>query len=263
MSVFFDILNNHLSSQGNKLFHIHIPKTGGTTLNKCFSSSDKFINGHHSFPFGGMPVKGRCKISTPTWPSHAQMGLDKTCLPIAIIRNPFEWLTSYYFHRGHSRWKVFSHSGWQGANDYLNISSFEQFVDLYCDDNYDNWHMCALKYNPWSQILDGNFKLIPRILLYNESLSESIPILHKVLFKECTSQLTNTIQKENISRKKSINSKSSFNYQDLYDSSMRKKVEKKFEHILAISGYSFSHSTPSIIPQRFNHLNYDKIAIYN
>ena len=262
MSLLIDILEHHLSSQGNKLFHIHIPKTGGTTLNKHLLSSKKFINGHHSFPFGGMQVRGVCKISTPTWPSHTQMGLDKTCLPIAIIRNPFEWLTSYYFHKGYSRLNIFSHSGWQGCNDYLKIKSFEDFVDLYCDDDYENWHMPALKFNPWSQILDGNFKLIPAILFYNESLNDSIPILKKALFNQSTIQLNKKINKENISRRKSTNSNSLFNYQDLYDSAMRKKVEKKFEYILSISGYSFFHST-STMPKNFNNLNYDKMAIYN
>ena len=101
-----------------RVFHIHIPKTGGTTLNNYFRKEHLFINGGHCFPNPGFAVRGKVKTVSKNWPSFAEAGMQSTDFKIAILRNPFDWLVSYYGHRGSSRFGLMNHRGWQGAVDW-------------------------------------------------------------------------------------------------------------------------------------------------
>ena len=42
--------------------------------------------------------------------------MQSTDFKIAILRNPFDWLVSYYGHRGSSRFGLMNHRGWQGGD---------------------------------------------------------------------------------------------------------------------------------------------------
>lgn len=221
---------------GQRLFHIHIPKTGGTTLNRAFASSSLFHNGEHSFPKGGESVVGNVKISTPAWPSHREMGLQDDDITIAIVRNPFDWLKSYYFHVGYGHFRIRKHKGWQGAVDYHRFSSFEQFVYAYCDEE-TNWHLPSLKKNPWAQILDGRNRLVVDCALFNEKLEESIMFISEYLKTPVTSF------RENIGS-------ATGDYRQYYTSSLVDTVGKKFKKILDFTGYEFEQVEPKLLPNR-------------
>jgi hypothetical protein len=215
---------------GRRIFHIHIPKTGGTTLNRAFTRSSCFQNGEHSFPQGGEGVVGKVKISTPTWPSHREMGLKDDDITLAIVRNPFDWLKSYYFHKGFGRFRIRSHRGWQGAVDYHGFSSFEEFVFAYCDDE-TVWHVPSLKKNPWAQIVDKSNNLLVDCALFNERLGESIKLISQYLempvhsFRENAGYATE-------------------DYRKYYTPDLVDVVCAKFEKILDLTGYEFEQVEP-------------------
>ena len=52
------MLNEFISADTN-VFHVHIPKTGGTSLNATFHHCEWFINGEHSFYEVNFPFYGK------------------------------------------------------------------------------------------------------------------------------------------------------------------------------------------------------------
>jgi hypothetical protein len=219
---------------GRRIFHIHIPKTGGTTLNRAFASSSLFHNGEHSFPTGGENVVGKVKISTPVWPSHREMGLKDDDITIAIVRNPFDWLKSYYFHMGYGRFRIRTHKGWQGAVDYHRFSSFKDFVYAYCDDE-TTWHVPSLKINPWAQILDRKNNLLVDCALFNERLEQSIMFISQYLKVPVNSFRENT-------------GSATGDYRKYYTPDLVDVVGAKFEKILDFTGYEFEQVEPKLSP---------------
>ena len=227
-----------------RLFHIHIPKTGGTTLNRAFANSKLFHNGEHSFPKMGEEVVGRVKISghRKTWPSHKCMGLRNSDFTIAIIRNPFDWLKSYYFHIGSGSFGFRKHRGWQGSVDYHNFSSFSEFVLSYCNKD-DLWHVPALKQNPWAQIVTEDGHFLTDITLFNEHLTESIYIIADYL----GATLSNNNFRENMGQAGS-------DYRKYFTTEMIDAVNLKFKRILQITNYEFEQPSPKSNPHSLCHL---------
>lgn len=210
-----------------RLFHIHIPKTGGTTLNHHFRKEPSFINGGHCFRDSGYVVRGKVKTVSKTWPSFAEAGMRDTDFKIAIIRNPFDWLVSYYGHRGSSWFGLSKHRGWQGAVDYGAFDNFDEFARSYCLGG--EWHLPALQDDPLCQIKNMDGKYIVDAVLVNERLADGINWL-------CKNQLkcTPSVQPEslNVNRFRS-------DYRSYYTDELVEVVSSKFKEIIDLGGYTF------------------------
>jgi hypothetical protein len=87
---------------------------------------------------------------------------------ISCIRNPFDLLTSYYFHS-----RGANHKGWANCLNIHNINSFESFIEKYCDPNFD-WHFPKLKQNLFSQLYDNEGKMIFDIIFRYENLMNDV-----------------------------------------------------------------------------------------
>jgi hypothetical protein len=165
----------HLLNTTTKIFHIHIPKTGGSTLNRTLSEYDWFTNGGHCFYNNSFPHVGVRNTEGRTWRNYHQAGFEQGMSRIAVIRNPFTWLYSYYKHTGKTRKGLFSHKGWQGVRNYHNLDSCEDFLEYYLnDDNY--WHTPPLQKSPLGQCKNQN-ELECDYLIYNENLDSFLEIL--------------------------------------------------------------------------------------
>lgn len=74
---------------------------------------------------------------------------------IAVVRNPFDILVSYYYHGKYAGPKF---RGWANVNLIHNINSFSEFVDFYIDPNKP-WHLPPMKTSMFSFIYDKDGKL--------------------------------------------------------------------------------------------------------
>lgn len=236
-------INEKLVKTQRRVFHIHVPKTGGTTLNRSLSASERFVNGEHSFFRADFPVLGRVRISTAEWPTHSQMGFLKDDFAVAVIRNPFDWLLSYYKHVGYGRFKFLKHYGWQGALDYHKFKSFQHFIESYCDPDF-SWHVPALKNSPIAQTVDSEGRQICDVLLFNEKLDQSLPLLAAGL------GINYAPRRYNVGR-------DSGDYRAAYTADMVDLLCKKLEGFIEFTGYSFEAAEPSAPASKF-----DEFGIY-
>lgn len=117
------------------VYFIHIPKTSGTSL-----TSKQIANLGHKFNVPNIYRTPADKGGLHTYKTDREELYKYPKTPnykITIIRNPFDLLCSYYFHRD----KLdpngkYCHSGWAAVNYTHQIKSFKQFIKHYCDPKY-------------------------------------------------------------------------------------------------------------------------------
>ena len=86
---------------------------------------------------------------------------------ITMIRNPFDWLFSYY---GHGKFH-----GWDGCNWRHNLKSFKHFITSYCDPNF-NWLHNSLKKSFITPVCDDNGYIVCDYVLYYENFYGDIQL---------------------------------------------------------------------------------------
>tara|TARA_R110000824_G_scaffold22535_11_gene82426 strand:+ start:906 stop:1772 length:867 start_codon:yes stop_codon:yes gene_type:complete len=127
------------------LIHLHIPKTGGTFFKDVFNQalSINFIEaGHgtcnklHLFPDPTDAIPGKKILYYPDIEGY------KNALKIAIIRNPYDWLVSFYYHEvtndndlvpEHLK-EILELNNIRGVGSIRKFyKTFEDFIFAYCD----------------------------------------------------------------------------------------------------------------------------------
>jgi len=162
-----DFLENN-----NTVFHIHIPRTAGSTLNSFFSKEENFINGHHSFNERFLS-KGRVSVYNPNkkgyFCNYMDTGFKPNMKKVSLVRNPYNWLYSYYKHSG-TYFRFLKYSGWQGVNTFHKFNSYSEFLENYLDKDFD-WHIPLLQQSQIGQLYNvKNKKYEYDLLIISENL---------------------------------------------------------------------------------------------
>lgn len=170
-----------------KIFFIHIPKTGGTTLNNIFINNDWFVPGGHcsfikytKYPksinkFYNFFKNSKLKNLTS---SFEEAGYKKGMLKLAVIRNPKDWLFSIYSHLSYSSFlgiEFNKHRGWGNILGCNNINSFEEFVIKFCNNKFNDY-LISEQLKP----ILHNGKLEVDIIIKNEYLNDFIKQYSKI-----------------------------------------------------------------------------------
>ena len=226
------------SLQKDSIFHMHIPKTGGTYVNMLFRSLKML-------PDPNLP-HGRCNPNILLYPDPTDSipsdfiytkvpGFNKS-LKFCVIRNPFDWLTSYYFH-SHGVVDV----PWDGVHGVGGIRyyyrTFEEFVEGYCnDEKYWNPGLSEFRAFYPFQIFDEYGKCRADFIMKNGCNSElnSACILLAASFG-----VPPTLTKDRGSKKQHTSPSKKKMYQDYYTPRLIAMLEKKWEGILGALGYNF------------------------
>ncbi len=217
-------IDSHIGN-GVRLFHVHIPKTGGTSLNRVLQHDPLFLNGGHCFAQRGMRAKGHKPAEGRIWPTFSDKGfnpdLDKC---ISVVRNPYAWLYSYFNHIGARYWGLKKHYGWQGCVGYHKFESFADFVFHYCYGS--GWHCPNLQSSMIGQYWDGRKFVNITYLLRTEDLDQLMP-----LFASRTG-LKRVVNGH-------YNRGQSSSYTSQYTDEMKLAVENKFSGFMEKFGYNF------------------------
>jgi hypothetical protein len=126
---------------------------------------------------------------------------------VTMIRNPFDWLYSYYSHnRFH---------GWDGCNWRHDFKSFEEFINSYCDDNFE-WHQPCIHRSFITPVCNDDGHIVCEYIFYYETFYGDITLTeYRDKYNPYMIDIVNNkFQKEN----------SLF----LYDFESRIKTERKF-----------------------------------
>ena len=232
----------------DRLVHVHIPKTGGTWLNRQLHDAGVAVYDHASIEY--------CydiNAHEPIWRKTNEMdvelklatygigreGIWENACKVAIVRNPFDWLVSYYTHRGTGdHW---DHHGWDDICGTHNITSFEQFVKTYCDPTKKWWHSWY-KRSPFYQMMDAGVDEVDigvDFVLRQEFLSEGTEELFRLL------DLKPEDWKPGLGwrRRLNANNERGMSYQKYYTPELRELAHAHFEQELELFDYSFDGMT--------------------
>ena len=201
---------------GKQLAYIRVPKTASTSIVETIrinSLKIRYTTMHKSYDD---------LVESWDW-----LGIpDDTAPPdydmawVAVVRNPYDWITSFYEH--HSR-------GRSQGEEVVNIGkwkSFEQFVDLICDTKTINF----MQPHNWihEQIYSGN-KCMPQILIRYEKVNEGWDrIVNEFNLGTCTGGLPRT----------NTNRHHTSGYRAYYNDKLIEKMEARWGNELLSLGYT-------------------------
>lgn len=205
---------------GKQLAFIRVPKTASTSAVEMFRINSLRVRySTHHWSYDDLIEK---------WDWHGIP--DDTAPPdydmawVAVIRNPYDWITSFYEH--HSR----GANG--GSADEIGSGwhSFEEFVDLICDNETINFMQ---PYN-WihEQIYSGN-KCMPQILIRYEKVNEG---WDKVI-KEFNLRSPHATAFPNLGRA-NTNRHHMAGYRRYYNDKLIEKMETRWGNELLSLGYA-------------------------
>ena len=246
------------------IYFIHIPKTSGQNFTFTHNTKIKCIKYKHGFNVDfakrlTQEERGYFLCHEHFWP-QLQYPI-KPNIKITIIRNPFDLLCSYYFHKDEFIDDgKFHNSGWANVNYTHKFTSFSQFIEAYCDPQF-NWHEELLHQFLYSQLFDKDGNCLADIILKYEFINEGITAINDHFGNQIID-----LYDEN---KKNKSIRKQHPYQHYYTPEMIAMVKRKCQRELSVFGYDFEGPTNQeciyfpnnkIFNLRYN-IQKDKLAI--
>jgi len=209
------------------IYQLHVPKTSGQSI-----SGSKWKRCHHSFNVNfsntGNHDRKHPNYLFQFWPK--QKYLIKENIKVAILRNPFDLLCSYYHHGvGLEPNKQYCYSGWGSVNYIHQFKSFEEFIRGYCDEEFE-WHQPLFKQFLFSQLFNENGDCVPDILLKYEYLNESVQVMNKTWNLNLSRRVFNKSARKN------------HEYTFYYNNELIQLVNKKCKRELKIFKYNYENT---------------------
>jgi len=206
----------------NKIYFIHIPKSGGTTIQDQYCSGNNQLifkhEGEHPSCLSKEFIKQRCSYNWDTYLLTDPLFLSCK-VKFTIIRNPFDMLKSYFL----SRWGDYD----TGIKEKLPQKIFKELIEQYCSSN-EKWHIPLLKQFLYNQIFDDNGNCCCDYAIIFDKLNEGFSKLLKI----------NGFDDENISMHKNVSNTG--NYKEYYDDEMIEMIYKKCKLELDLFNFDFN-----------------------
>ncbi|MFY8327035.1 sulfotransferase family 2 domain-containing protein [Pseudoalteromonas sp. ZZD1] len=228
--------------KSKKIIFIHIPKTGGTSINQLLTDTVKncdIVTSEQSrFRKALNKITGNknFKKHESALELLNKLGEDNfnSLFSFAVVRNPYDWLVSYYFFITETKISPDTNKRWSHhLYPLVKDMTFKDFVSWVCDQNglsnlasrkslvFDNSKKVLQK--DWVSNLDGSL-LVKRILNVEE-LQTQVPLLLNELGL-------------NNSKLPHINSSKRGIYVDYYDEVTKNKVYEYFKEDFDAFGYA-------------------------
>jgi len=229
----------------NSIFHLHIPKTGGTFLTDVFTKTNlTFHNPSHL----------KCNAKIPLYPDPTdsvprpglfqdQKGFDES-LRISVVRNPFEWLVSYYFHSHGIPGLLFDEV--KGVGGIRSIyPTFDSFVEAYCDEE-KYWPKGLSEFRRFYpfQIFDEAGNCQAHFIFKNANNRELIRAITFTTVAYGYSLRNYPVEVlEALDTKSNVSVAKKKDYREYYSLSQIDMLNRKWKEILSVFGYDFEGSS--------------------
>ncbi len=229
-----------------KIYFVHVPKTAGNSVRSALRDQKNLMNAantsdrvenkkqrEHKFAVDDASRLGHPSFTTSYFSNYTKDRLyKKSEFAFTVVRNPFDLLVSYYMHSSKA-----GDDGWANVNKYHKISTFKDFVMLYCTIESDKWHVPLLNKNLFSQLFNEEGECMVKYALFFENLNENL----RELVNHCREEKDK--DKKRKVKLKTLNKSSrrtEGSYKKYYDEEMVKKVQEKCAVELEMFGYRFS-----------------------
>ena len=225
-----------------KLYFVHIPKTGGNSVRHALRRENLLTNPGHeksqrehhwAVQDAAQHIGAHRSFDSPTFPCYLHtaefLGAD---ISFSVIRNPFDLLVTYYHHRGNKKKRE---NGWADVNNDHKFSTFEQFIDFFCNCDPHDWHVPALCENLYSQLVDKSGGFAVDYLIYFDSLEDNLNRFLSDIVRYPYGKLP----------KKNVSPGRSYDYQVFYNQKTRGLVEKKCARFLTTFQFDFETRSQS------------------
>lgn len=220
-----------------KLYFIHIPKTGGTFIQKEYCNKNNIIKhiGEHPSCLSKEFIEKNCNYKWDTYLLNSDLFLSCP-IKFTVIRNPFDLLKSYFL----SRWGDWD----EGMKIKLPNKNFKELIIDYCEPSSE-WHLPLMKKFLYNQIFDDNGNCHCDYAIIYDNLNQGLD----ELFKK-----TNNNYK---SSKKKLNCSNTKNYKEYYDDEMVNMVNEKCKRELEMFNFDFNGYKGSTYLINIKHLKLD------
>ena len=255
-----------------KIIHIHVPKTGGTWLNKTLEKyvPDFFINptvgnGNRCSLEDTLFWRGRKNLPGPVWAEGGDAAIASARYPdmstfktwnnahkVSICRNPFDYLVSSYHFNDSSnnelsnRWYLPDgvSVGAGLSNVRHGVKSWEDYVQKFCDPGFP-WigggeTPDGQRYFLFHQMFNHDGTCGVNKIIRQEKLSAGTAEMLRDMSYINEAQYSEIVnsKKENVEK-----SRKQKDYRSFYTDGLREAVERKFRAELLLFGYDFDGPT--------------------
>lgn len=217
----------------NKIYFVHVPKTAGSFIKDCYGRYENFYpntrnDREHKFPIKAKRLGSTCEAfrrqkDIDHFPSYQEdINYTTADFKFSVIRNPFDWLVSYYHHS--SRYD----NGWGNVNEAMGFKTFREFIISFATMPSENWHVPFLSSTPFGQILYKD-----RLMVDKYFKQENLFELHDYFLNNFDIR-NSTNSRVNMSVKRK-----SKDYKNYYDQEMVDLIYKKMDRELKYFKYDF------------------------
>jgi hypothetical protein len=215
-------------SEKHKFVFIHVPKTGGNSVQTCllqYSESTKIFDGVNKNGVDHFSLKHSNFSYTKHSPLRVyeeDLGREllKSYYVFTIIRNPWDWCASWFFHRDKHEYSK------QNFKDFiLQMPALRDYITI-----ESVWVREA------NRVLK-RFGFMRRI--YTKKIDESVDFFIK--FESLESDFNTVLNKLSLPKLTlpHVNKGSRKSYGQYYDEELRELVRKKFHEEIALGSYEF------------------------
>ena len=202
-------------SHNKKFVYIHIPKTAGSSITKCFAKKGKVLSGKENFD--SIYFKHQKAL-----PIQQALGDEfENYYRFTFVRNPFDWIVSNYeFNRG-------LHHPYVKGTKFNVAISVPKFTAEYSFSYWLHWWVEQFRPSQHMMICDEQGELLVPHIFKFESLTSDIEKVIETLNIKNTPPLKHLLQ-----------SKGRKPYQEYFDNESAEFVRKHFKRDLELFDYS-------------------------
>jgi hypothetical protein len=206
----------------------HLPKTSGNYIIRNYDV--EVPNSHRSQHHPSANIDHGFCIAPDIGNSWASIGDLSPRYPLfgyhskihwdfCVVRNPFEWLYSYYVFDG------IVHRGWCDCRTFLKASSFYDFIDKFTDPDF-RWHCKAFQNSMISPLFTKSGKAAVPVAIYMERFESGMKTIGVSRIKSSSEafRVNNRIDSSNL--------------YSFYSRSMARRVENCLGNEMQLLGYS-------------------------
>lgn len=219
-------------SEKHKFVFVHVPKTGGNSVQTClldYSEGEKSFDGEDKDGVNHFDIKHTnfsYSKHSPIRVYQKDLGVEgiKSYYVFAVMRNPWDWCVSWFFHRGgrHSAREYSKDAFTAFIKQMPSLRDYVTIESVWARELNRLLKQCKFDKRIYTQPIDGMVDFFIRFEHLEEDFNK---VLKALSLPEATLP--------------HVNKGSRKSYVEYYDDDLRELVARKFKDEIELGGYQF------------------------